>query len=260
MMAWGNYTQDGNTIFAHNFDYRPFYRNFNDLNVLVAYHPNDGSNSLITMCQAGQITAPIFWITKELAASANDGSSNGGDNIVANRIAWPFTLFEHLLDAQNLRAYEHRINSSNTNFSCIPYAADKARGIAFDWSVYGSKKRPETTPNLHIMINDFTHPDWNFIKAVDDPATLDFAKRRRAMNNLITRFAPFNIQDYKDLFSTPMIESYNSPGVTVSKKLSNKPSVTLIQCITTPGRDDLWLRMPEYIDEWQHIDLKWLLN
>lgn len=257
MISWDSYTHDGQTLFAHNFDYCAIYREFNDLNLVIAYQPDDGSNALVTMCQAGQITAPIFWITKDIAASANDGSSNGGMNMVHNRLPWPFVLFEHLLNAQSLRAYAYRIHTSNTNFSCIPYAADKDRGIAFDWAVFGLKERPLTDKGLHVILNDFTHPEWFFVKADDDPSVLNHIKRRKAVNYLINRFSPFTTEAYKNLYATPWTDDDNS-GFTMDKKLANK--CTVIQYVVTPGRDDLWLRMPEYIDEWQHMSLSWLLQ
>lgn len=121
---WGEYTTDGTTLTARNFDFPNFFRALaKKYATAVVFKPTDGSNALAGIGLVGSITYLDMMNDKGIYTETNNGANSGGLVLFSNRVEQTTQITNILFDADNPEQFDVFINSNRPSYPTINLVA-----------------------------------------------------------------------------------------------------------------------------------------
>lgn len=245
--VWGDYS-NGPLVYGRNYDYLPWFKEFDDDIVLACFHPGDGSLSVAALGYAGEIYVVNGMNEKGLFLELNNGMPSGGALWYDSRVPAVAELFSFLLECSTLDEIESRFQTTKSNFAYIVGVADGQTARCFEWPVFEVKRREShSRPGLTVLTNHFTEFSWGLPRP--DDKTFWMTRTRR--QNLLTLAKHFkgaiNEAVMKDIMDTRM------------EDLGATTDMTVYQLVAVPERFELWFKIPGAQD-WSLIDMRALLK
>ena len=180
--VWGDYAE-GPLVYGRNYDYLPWFKDFDDDIVLACFHPGDGSLAVATLGYAGEIYVVNGMNEKGIFLELNNGMPSGGALWYDSRVPAVTELFGFLLDCSTLDEIESHFQTTKANFAYIVGVADGQTARCFEWPVFEVKRREShSRPGLTVLTNHFTEFSWGLPRP--DDKTYWMTRTRR--QNLLT--------------------------------------------------------------------------
>lgn len=250
IIAWKAYTNNRPLIVGRNYDWFDKYTEFAQNLTLTIFNPDSGiSNAIITF--AGVIYATTGMNSAGIFLELNNGLPSGGALSYSNRVPAIVSLMACLNDYRTLDQVDAFFNTTRTDFAFIINAADKSRGISYEWAPFEHRLQKGETDGLLVATNHFTDPSWGIV--LKDNAGFETVRRRE---NLLTlghkNKGKINLKKMQEILDTSMSEG----GATWPAKGTIR---TVYQIIAIPESLHVWLKVPGYQD-WTDVDLKELFR
>ncbi|MDO5114751.1 MAG: C45 family peptidase [Synergistaceae bacterium] len=245
--AWGDYA-DGALVYGRNYDYLPWFREFDDDLLLACFHPGDGALAVATLGYAGEIYAVNGMNEKGIFLELNNGMPSGGALWYDSRVPAVAELFSFLLDSSTLDEMESFFQTTRANFAYIVGVADGQTARCFEWPVFEVKRRESHSRHgLTVLTNHFTEFSWGLPRP-DDKTFWMTRSRRQNLLSLAKHFkGTINEKVMKNIMDTKLEE------------LGATTDMTLYQLVVVPGRYEMWFKIPGSQD-WSFIDMRALLR
>jgi hypothetical protein len=258
MAAWGDYTVNGRTYTARNLDFPAIYREVaKTAGLVLVMKPNDGSNSVAGVCNAGMINFFDAMNDKGLYVEGNNAADSEGLVIYSDRSA----IFDEgtniLFDADTIEAVEGRLRTIRASYPLIFLCAGPATAHYFENGTTDVKKRVAREDGLISAANQFLEPSWHILPLKNPGAWYSEARQSRlealakANKGRIQEETLMKILDER-LFNE---DGSLGKGVSVIEKLPKDDEVTVHQVITCPAARKMWVRIPTHTG-WIFFDLK----
>ena len=245
--VWGDYAE-GPLVYGRNYDYLPWFKEFDEDIVLACFHPGDGSLAVATLGYAGEIYAVNGMNEKGIFLELNNGMPSGGALWYDSRVPAVTELFSFLLDCSTLDEIESCFQTTKANFAYIVGVADGQTARCFEWPVFEVKRREShSRPDLTVLTNHFTEFSWGLPRP--DDKTYWMTRTRR--QNLLTLAKHFKGTINEKVMMDIMDSKIEELGATTD--------LTLYQMVVVPERYELWFKIPG-AQEWTPIDMKEILK
>ncbi|WP_455965522.1 C45 family autoproteolytic acyltransferase/hydolase, partial [Cloacibacillus porcorum] len=245
--VWGDYAE-GPLVYGRNYDYLPWFKEFDEDIVLACFHPGDGSLAVATLGYAGEIYAVNGMNEKGIFLELNNGMPSGGALWYDSRVPAVTELFSFLLDCSTLDEIESCFQTTKANFAYIVGVADGQTARCFEWPVFEVKRREShSRPGLTVLTNHFTEFSWGLPRP--DDKTYWMTRTRR--QNLLTLAKHFKGTINEKVMMDIMDSKIEELGATTD--------LTLYQMVVVPERYELWFKIPG-AQEWTPIDMKEILK
>ena len=245
--VWGDYAE-GPLVYGRNYDYLPWFKDFDDDIVLACFHPGDGSLAVATLGYAGEIYVVNGMNEKGIFLELNNGMPSGGALWYDSRVPAVTELFGFLLDCSTLDEIESHFQTTKANFAYIVGVADGQTARCFEWPVFEVKRREShSRPGLTVLTNHFTEFSWGLPRP--DDKTYWMTRTRR--QNLLTLAKHFKGSINDKVMMDIMDSKIEGLGATTD--------LTLYQMVVVPERYELWFKIPDK-QEWTQIDMKEILQ
>ena len=217
---------------------------------VTVFNPDSGiPNAIITF--AGVIYATTGLNAEGIYLQLNNGLPSGGTLRYSNRVPAIVSLLASLNDYSSMDQLDAFFNTTRTDFAFIINAADKSRGISYEWAPFEHRRRSGDTKGLLVATNHFTDPSWGIV--LQDNAGFETARRRENLLALGHKNkGEINVKIMKEILDTSM----NDGGATWPIGGSIR---TAYQIIAIPDSLQIWLKVPGFQD-WTGIELKSLLR
>ena len=244
--VWGDYAE-GPLVYGRNYDYLPWFKDFDDDIVLACFHPGDGSLAVATLGYAGEIYVVNGMNEKGIFLELNNGMPSGGALWYDSRVPAVTELFGFLLDCSTLDEIESHFQTTKANFAYIVGVADGQTARCFEWPVFEVKRREShSRPGLTVLTNHFTEFSWGLPRPDDKTYWMT---RTRRQNLLLAKHFKGTIND------KVMMDIMDSK----IEELGATTDLTLYQMVVVPERYELWFKIPDK-QEWTQIDMKEILQ
>ena len=239
MAAWGEYTLDGSVVLGKNEDMPEFFKEFNDSLVVVIYNPDDGSHSVASVCNAGQVKVMNAINDAGLVNVTYQAPFIEPIDLSMTRIPLFINHLMFLLDSDSLSELESALLGYLSPAPINGTAADSKSAFSYEVSPSRCVVRQSDQDGLTAETNHYVDPSWD--SPGDD--TKDSEKRR---NNLLALG-----ESYKGTIDAEvMMEIFDIPksqgGATVDD--------TTYQVVVVPSQLKIWIKVPDYQD-WVGVDL-----
>jgi len=250
IIAWGEYTKNQPLIVGRNYDWFDKYVEFAQNLTVTVFNPDSGiPNAIITF--PGVIYATTGLNAEGIYLQLNNGLPSGGTLRYDNRVPAIVSLLASLNDYGSMDQLDAFFNTTRTDFAFIINAADKSRGISYEWAPFEHRRRNGDTEGLLVATNHFTDPSWGIV--LQDNAGFETVRRRENLLALGHKNkSKINVKIMKEILDTPM----NDGGATWP---SGGRIRTAYQIITVPDSLQIWLKVPGFQD-WTGVELKSLLR
>ena len=246
--AWGSYTGGNPLVFAKNEDWLPYFQNFNDSLVVVVYNPDDGSRSVASVCNAGQVSTMNEMNDAGLAL-AEQYVPQWGE--VTNPSDMPFyvKLLSLFLDSPNFVTFDAGIRNYRPPFNSVINVADANKGFSYEITNSESKQRAAQPDGLLVAANHFVDSSWKIPANITSSG--DWTESVGRYNNLIALGEKYkgtiNATVLKQILDTPKSQG----GATF---VDDPGFLTIFQYVAIPAELTLWLKAPGYQD-WVEVKL-----
>jgi len=250
IIAWGDYTNKQPLIAGRNYDWFEKYVEFAQSLTVTVFNPDSGiPHAIITF--AGVIYATTGLNAEGIFLELNNGLPSGGSLKYDDRVPAITNLLASLADCGSLIELDAFFNTTRAEFSFIVNAADRARGLSYEWTPFEHRRRSGDEQGLLISTNHFTDPSWGVV--LQDQAGFETVRRRENLLSLgRAKKGTIDVGVMAEILDTPM----NKGGATWPVDGSTpKPYRTTYQIIAMPASLQLWLKVPGFQD-WTGIDLK----
>lgn len=250
IIAWGEYTNNQPLIAGRNYDWFEKYLEFAQNLTVTVFNPDSGiPNAIITF--AGVIYATTGLNAEGIFLELNNGLPSGGSLIYADRVPAVINLLASLNDCSSLDQLDAFFNTTRTEFTFIINAADRLRGVSYEWAPFEHRRRNADAEGLLVATNHFTDPSWGIV--LQDQAGFETVRR---WENLLSlgheKKGRIDPGAMKEILDTPM----NKGGATWPVDGSMQtPYRTTYQIIAVPASLQLWLKVPGFQD-WTVVELK----
>jgi len=260
---WGDYTTDGATLTARNFDFPSFFRDLaKKYATIVIFKPTDGSNALAGIGFAGTITFIDMINDKGLYTETNNGANSAGLVLFSNRVVQTTQITNILFEADDPEQFDVFINSNRPSYSTIYLIADPLSARYYELASWDVKKRESDGKTAIVQANQFKSDSWGIV-ALESPVAWYSSLRENNLTNLITAK---NKADPRDMMNILDATLYNEEdwtlgkGAAVINKNPKDDEVTVWQVVTKPSERKLWFRLPTVTD-WVSFDFaQWFKN
>lgn len=241
--AWGNYSVHGMLVYGKNEDFFDYFKEFDDSLVITVLNPDDGSASVATIGNAGELSTMNEISSNGLVLAMNSAPSAymESEELPWNRIPPFLNYLLFFLDSKNFDSLESNIREYKPPFSYILNIADPEKGVSFECTTDTCVKR-ESFEDLIVSTNHFMDPSWNESKQNTDEEERDSRDRYKNLTVLGQKFK--GTIDARVLMQILDIQLQDG-GAT-------NPA-TIFQFVTTPADRVIWVKIPGYQD-WTRID------
>lgn len=256
VIAWGEYTGDGPLVFGRSYDYAKEFQDFNDTLTVVVFNPDDGSRSVATIVNAGQVGTPSVFNDANLALAIDDGSPSAGYNFRFDYMETMINNVTYMLDSSRFETLNAALESTRPYMPFLFNVADPNAGYCFEETVSECKRRGGQQDGLMIATNHFLEPTWDIEPVWDVQTQPDAiaAHDSAQMENSVMRLdnltalaeknkGKFNADVMKEIYDVPISEG----GAT-------QPDSSIYQFVTVPAELQLWVKALDYQD-WVLVDL-----
>ncbi|MEI6154009.1 MAG: C45 family peptidase [Deltaproteobacteria bacterium] len=254
IIAWGEYTNNQPLIAGRNYDWFEKYADFAQNLTVTVFNPDSGiPNAIITF--AGVIYATTGLNAEGIFLELNNGLPSGGALIYDNRVPAIINLLASLNDNGSLDQMDAFINTTRTDFTFIINAADKLRGVSYEWTPFEHRRRNADAEGLLVATNHFTDPSWGIV--LQDQAGFETVRRWKNLLSLgHDKKGKINLEVMKEILDTPMNKGGATWPVDGSMQI---PYRTTYQVIAVPASLQLWVKVPGFQD-WTGVELKSLFR
>jgi len=250
LFTWGDYTKDGSTIAARNWDLGTTalepYQKF--LTVAV-FNPTGFGQSVADINYIGQ----IMWQTGMNQSGIFYDLQNGqmSDNqLTKNRLNTNSALMSMLLDSTSLKQVDAFFDAVRPEVGLIINVADAKQGYCYEWGTADYRRRVDDEKGLLADSNHFVDSTWRSTTAIPEGKISGFTKERSA--NLLTLGKKYKGQmdeaKMMRIFETTIPEG--GPSFTKESGLKTYYSIVAI-----PKKLIFWLNVRD-LQGWTEIDLK----
>ena len=242
--TWGDYTIDGSVVLGKNEDMPLFFKEFNDSLSVIVYNPDDGSRSVASVCNAGQVKVMNGMNDVGIVNVTYQAPFLEGVDPSINRVPLFINHFAFLLDSDSLTSMIARVESYLPPVSINGTAADGQLAVSYEVSQSHVAVRTPDTPGSTAQTNHYLDPSW-------DPSLLE--KQEGEAGDSETRRSNLLAQAEQHKGSIDariMMDIYDihrdQGGATVDD--------TTYQMVAVPSELVLWIKAPGYQD-WVEVDL-----
>lgn len=183
----------------------------------------------------------------------NNGLPSGGSLKYNDRVPAIVNLLAALTDCGSLDELDAFFNTTRTEFSFIVNAADRMRGVSYEWAPFEHRRRDGDAEGLLVSTNHFAHPSWGTV--LQDQAGFETVLRRE---NLLAlgheRKGRIDPEVMEEILDIPM----NEGGATWPVD-GSMPYRTTYQIVAVPASLLLWLKVPGF-QEWTGVGLESLFE
>ncbi len=180
MAAWGDFTVNRRTYTARNLDFPNIYREAaKSFGIVLVMKPNDGSNYVAGVCNAGMINFFDAMNDKGIYVEGNNAADSEGLVIYSDRSV----IFDEgtniLFDADTIEAVEGRLRSIRASYPLIFMCAGPDAACYFENGTTDVKKRVAKKNGLVSAANQFLEPSWHIIPLKNPGAWYSEARQNR---------------------------------------------------------------------------------
>lgn len=250
IIAWGEYTNKQPLIAGRNYDWFEQYAEFAQSLTATVFNPDSGiPNAIVTF--TGVIYATTGLNAESIFLELNNGLPSGGSLRYNDRVPAIVSLLASLNDVGSLDQLDAFFNTTRTEFTFIINAADKIRGVSYEWAPFEHRRRSGDTEGLLVATNHFADPSWGIV--LQDQAGFETVRRKENLLSLGRgKKGGIDLGAMKEMLDIPM----NNGGATWPVDGSVRtPYRTTYQVIAVPAFLQLWLKVPGFQD-WTEVDLK----
>jgi len=242
--AWGEYTLDGSVVLGKNEDMPEFFKEFNDSLVVVIYNPDDGSHSVASVCNAGQVKVMNAINDAGLANVTYQAPFIEPLDLSMTRIPLFINHLMFLLDSDSLSELESALLGYLSPAPINGTAADTKSAFSYEVSPSRCVVRQSDQDGLTAETNHYVDPSWDVPEAFLESDSWKDSQERR--DNLLAL-----AESYKGTIDAEvMMEIFDIPksqgGATVHD--------TTYQVVASPSQLKIWVKVPDYQD-WVGVDL-----
>ncbi len=242
--VWGSRTPDGRVLFGRNYDYNGEYLQLNRDLAVTVFAPADGSRKFLTVGYAGQIYCVSGVNESGVFVELNNGSPSGGTVLDQDRPFSTAMLMQLLAQARNLGDVDRFFGTRRSNFAYLIGVSDRNRALCYEWDRTGTKLSPPLRPEMTVLTNTYTHPDWPF-PVPDESRCWHSDTRRRNMTALAERpGSAMTAEDIRRIISLPLTDGgtfFEEEEKTVYQMVYDGSGFCLHLKVT--GNGD-WVRLP----------------
>ncbi len=250
IIAWGEYTKNQPLIVGRNYDWFEKYVEFAQNLTVTVFNPDSGIPSAI-ITFPGVIYATTGLNAEGIYLQLNNGLPSGGTLRYDNRVPAIVSLLAFLNDYSTMDQLDAFFNTTRTDFAFIINAADKSRGISYEWAPFEHRRRNGDAEGLLVATNHFIDPSWGIV--LQDNVGFETVRRRENLLALGHKNkGKINLETMKEILDTPM----NDGGATWPSEGSIR---TAYQIIAVPDSLQIWLKVPGFQD-WTGVELKSLFR
>lgn len=244
LAAWGEYTGGGPLVFAKNEDFDLLFKEFDPDLVVVVYNPDDGSQSVASVVNAGQVGTMNEMSKEGLVLAMNQAPNLEKMDLAANRVPIFINYLSFFLDSTNMKALDAEFQSYRPPAPFIANVADTQTAYSFECSQSTCVRREAQENGLMAATNDYIDPSWVYPEgALESEGFKESATRR---NNLLA----LGEKNKGKIDAKVMMEIMDTPksqgGATVSD--------TIFQFVAVPAELKMWVKAPGYQD-WVEVDV-----
>jgi len=242
--AWGDYTGGGGLVFAKNEDFDPLFKEFDDALVVVVYNPDDGSQSVASVVNAGQVGTMNEMNSAGLVLAMNQAPNLEKPDLTMNRMPLLTNYFTFFLDSINFETLDAEFQSYRPPFPFIVNAANTEMAYSFECSQSVCVRREAGKNGLIAATNHYVDPSWVYPEgAVESEGFKESATRR---DNLLALGEKNKGKIDANAMMKIMDTTYSEGGATVSN--------TIFQFVAVPAELKMWVKAPGYQD-WVEVDV-----
>ncbi|MEE9911375.1 MAG: hypothetical protein K4571_06585 [Deltaproteobacteria bacterium] len=258
MAAWGDFTVNRRTYTARNLDFPNIYREVAKTSgIVLVMKPNDGSNYVAGVCNAGMINFFDAMNNKGLYVEGNNAADSEGLVIYSDRAV----IFDEgtniLFDADTIEAVEGRLRTIRASYPLIFMSAGPDTACYFENGTTDVKKRVANENGLISAANQFLEPSWHILPLKNPGAW--YSEARQSRFEALAKANKGRIQEeiMKKILDERLFNKDGSVGrgASVIEKDPKDDEVTVHQVITCPAERKMWVRIPTYTG-WIFFDLK----
>jgi len=244
MAAWGDYTVDGSVVQAKNEDMPAFFKEFNENLVVVIYNPNDGSHSVASVCNAGQVKVMNAINDAGLVNTTNQAPFIEPLDMSMTRIPLFINHLMFLLDSGSLSELESALLDYLPPAPINGTASDAKSAFSYEVSPSRVVVRHPDQEGLTAETNHYEDPSWDVPEEVMQSDGWKESEERR--DNLLalaeTYKGTIDAKVMMTIFDTPKSQG----GATVD--------TTTYQIVAVPSQLKIWVNVPGY-QKWVLVDL-----
>ena len=242
--AWGDYTGGGDLVFAKNEDFDPLFKEFADALVVVVYNPDDGSQSVASVVNAGQVGTMNEMNSAGLVLAMNQAPNLEKLDLTMNRMPLLTNYFTFFLDSTNFETLDAEFQSYRPAFPFIVNAADTEMAYSFECSQSVCKRREAQKDGLLSATNHYIDPSWVYPEgAIESEGFKESATR---MNNLLALGEKNKGKIDAKVMMEIMDTQKSQGGATVYN--------TIFQFVAVPAELKMWVKSRGYQD-WVEVDV-----
>ncbi|MCG6537786.1 MAG: hypothetical protein L7F78_24485, partial [Syntrophales bacterium LBB04] len=248
LIAWGEYTKDGSTIAARNWDLstkalEPFQKFF----TVAVFNPVGSGQGVADINYAGQITWQSAMNQSGIFYDLQNGMMSDPYS-AKNRLNSNSALMTMMLDSTSLEQVDAFFNSTRAEGGLIINVADAKQGYCYEWGTFDFRRRVDDPKGLMADSNDYVDPSWPVTRDLPGGQPSAFTKERRA--NLLALGGKYkgkiDAGKMMDIFDTRIPDG----GPTFPVGLDIKTYYTII---AVPKELKLWLQA-DGLQKWTEID------
>jgi hypothetical protein len=251
--AWGDYTGGGPLVCARSFDYFPEFQEYNDTLTVAVFNPDDGSRSVATIVNAGQIGTMSVFNDANLAMGVHDGTPSGGQDQLAGAVPTMISNVSVFLDSSDIEMVRAYMLSTLPRIAVIANVADPQAAHTFEKTTSATKERGGQEDGLLVATNHFIEPTWD-LQTPGDISTHESADVQDSImryNGLLS----LGMQYKGEIDAEVMKEIFDVP---ISEGGPTRPT-TMYQFVAVPSELQLWVKACNYQD-WVLVELGELFN
>jgi len=244
MAAWGGYTLDGSVVLGKNEDMPEFFKEFNNSLVVVIYNPDDGSHSVASVCNAGQVKVMNAINDARLVNVTYQAPFIEPLDMSMTRIPLFINHLMFLLDSGSLSELETALLGYLPPGPINGTAADAKSAFSYEVSPSRCVVRQADQDGLTAETNHYEDPSWDIPEKYLQSEDWKESEERR--DNLLALGESYkgtiDAQLMMAIFDIPKSQG----GATVYD--------TTYQVVAVPSKLKIWVKVPDYQD-WVGVDL-----
>ena len=250
LFAWGEYTADGSSVVARNWDMTaPVLEPYQKFLSVAVFNPVGSGQGVADINYAGQITWQSAMNQSGLFYDLQNGMMSDPYD-AKNRMNSNSALMSMMFDSTSLGQADAFFNTTRSEGGLLINVADEKQGYCYEWGTFDFRRRVDDPKGLMADSNDYTDPGWQVTRQLPEGAASAFTKERR--ENLLALGAKYkgtiDARKMMEIFDVRIPDG----GPTFPGGLDVKTYYTIV---AVPKELKLWLRV-DGIQPWTEIDLK----
>ena len=250
LLAWGEYTPDGSTVAARNWDMSaPVLVPYQKFLTVAVFNPVGSGQGVADINYAGQITWQSAMNQSGLFYDLQNGMMSDPYS-AKNRLNSNSALMSMMLNSTSLDQVDAFFNSTRAEGGLIINVADSKQGYCYEWGTFDYRRRVDDPKGLMADSNNYVDPSWPVAMEIPNGKPAAFTKERRA--NLLAQGGKnkgkIDAGKIMEIFDTRIPDG----GPTFPSGLDVK---TYYSIVAVPKELKLWLQV-DGLQKWTEIDLK----